>query len=58
MAVHAGKLKAKREECAPIAGKSTLNRLELSWPRPTHGHKIAYDEKPISTYIRLCVRKA
>src|SRR5208282_2607338 len=30
MAVLAGKLTARREECAPVAGKSTLNRLELS----------------------------
>src|SRR3954465_4428829 len=30
MAVLAGKLTASREECAPVAGKSTLNRLELS----------------------------
>jgi hypothetical protein len=31
-AVLAGKLEARREECAPVAGKSTLNRLELSKP--------------------------
>jgi hypothetical protein len=30
LAVLAGKLEARREECAPLAGKSTLNRLELS----------------------------
>ena len=29
MAVLAGKLEARGEDCAPIAGKSTLNRLEL-----------------------------
>ena len=34
MAVLAGKLKAKREDCAPVASKSTLNRLELSRPAP------------------------
>jgi Transposase DDE domain group 1 len=28
MAVLAGKLKARRRNCAPVAGKSTLNRLE------------------------------
>ena len=28
MAVLAGKLKARRRTCAPVAGKSTLNRLE------------------------------
>jgi hypothetical protein len=30
MAVLAGKLEASRAGCAPLAGKSTLNRLELS----------------------------
>src|SRR5689334_16461805 len=30
MAVLAGKLEASRSDCAPLAGKSTLNRLELS----------------------------
>jgi hypothetical protein len=29
-AVLAGKLAARRANCAPVAGKSTLNRLELS----------------------------
>ena len=32
LAVLAGKLAAKRADCAPLAGKSTLNRLELSRP--------------------------
>lgn len=43
MAVLAGKLSARRSDCAPVAGKSTLNRLELSRPAPTRYHKIAYD---------------
>jgi hypothetical protein len=30
LAVIAGKLVAKRADCAPLAGKSTLNRVELS----------------------------
>src|SRR5665213_471172 len=30
MAILAGKLAARRSDCAPVAGKSTLNRLELS----------------------------
>ena len=34
LAVLAGKLTAKRADCAPLAGKSTLNRLELSRPEP------------------------
>jgi Transposase DDE domain group 1 len=41
MAVLAGKLEAWREDCAPVAGKSTLNRLELSRDIPTKYHKIA-----------------
>ena len=32
LAVLAGKLAAQRSDCAPLAGKSTLNRLELSRP--------------------------
>jgi hypothetical protein len=47
MAVLAGKLEAKREDCAPVAGKSTLNRLELSREEPTRYHKIAYDAAAI-----------
>src|SRR5947208_15252259 len=43
MAVLGGKLAAKRADCAPLAGKSTLNRLELSRPEPTRYHKISYD---------------
>jgi hypothetical protein len=43
MAVLAGKLEAKRRDCAPVAGKSTLNRLELSTSLPTLYHKISYD---------------
>jgi hypothetical protein len=47
MAVLAGKLEAKREDCAPLAGKSTLNRLELSLERATRYHKISHDPKAI-----------
>jgi hypothetical protein len=43
MAVLAGKLEARREDCAPVAGKSTLNRLELSKLEPTRYHKISYN---------------
>jgi hypothetical protein len=35
LAVLAGKLAARRKDCAPVAGKSTLNRLELSRAEPT-----------------------
>lgn len=43
LAVLAGKLQARRSACAPLAGKSTLNRLELSRPAPTRYHKVAHD---------------
>ncbi len=43
MAVLAGKLAAQREDCAPVAGKSTLNRLELSRLQPTRYHKISHN---------------
>src|SRR5260370_13183016 len=43
MAVLAGKLMARRRDCAPVAGKSTLNRLELSRPEPSRYHKISHD---------------
>jgi hypothetical protein len=43
MAVLAGKLTARREDCAPVAGKSTLNRLELSQIEPTRYHKISHN---------------
>ena len=41
MAVLGGKLEAKRADCAPLAGKSTLNRLELSRAEPSRYHKIS-----------------
>ena len=48
MAVLAGKLEARREDCAPVAGKSTLNRLELSRLEPTRYHKISHNPMAIS----------
>ena len=47
MAVLAGKLAASRSDCAPVAGKSTLNRLELSQAEPTRYAKIAADAAAI-----------
>jgi hypothetical protein len=47
MAVLAGKLEAGRADCAPVAGKSTLNRLELSRDRVTRYHKIGHDPAAI-----------
>ena len=43
MAVLVGKLAARREDCAPLAGKSTLNRLELSRLQATRYHKISHN---------------
>ena len=45
----AGKLKARRSDCAPVAGKSTLNRLERSRETPSRYHKINYDATAIET---------
>ena len=47
LAVLAGKLVAKRSDCAPLAGKSTLNRLELSRPMATRYHKVSHDPAAI-----------
>ncbi len=47
LAVLAGKLQARRSDCAPVAGKSTLNRLELSRPEPSLYHKISHDPAAI-----------
>jgi len=43
LAVLAGKLTARRKDCAPLAGKSTLNRLELGGAELTRYHRIAWD---------------
>jgi Transposase DDE domain group 1 len=54
MAVLAGKLEAGRANCAPVAGKSTLNRLELSRQTATRYHKIAADPYAIeSLFVTL-----
>jgi hypothetical protein len=51
LATLGGKLTAKRSDCAPLAGKSTLNRLELSRPEPTRYHKISADEPAIEALL-------
>jgi Transposase DDE domain group 1 len=51
MAVLAGKLAARRKNCAPVAGKSTLNRLELGKPQPTPYHKIGHDPQAIEALL-------
>jgi Transposase DDE domain group 1 len=43
LAALAGKLRAKRKDCAPLAGKSTLNRLEHAPRGPSRYHKIGHD---------------
>lgn len=51
LAVLLGKLEAKRSDCAPVAGKSTLNRLELSRPEPSKYHKISHNGAAIETLL-------
>jgi hypothetical protein len=47
---------ARRQDCEPVAGKSTLNRLELSRPEPTRYHKISHDPAAIeSLFVSLFV---
>ena len=43
LATLAGKLTARRKDCAPLAGKSTLNRLEHAPSEPARYHKIGHD---------------
>jgi Transposase DDE domain group 1 len=43
LATLTGKLHAKRKGCAPLAGKSTLNRLEHAPSEPSRYHKIGHD---------------
>ena len=47
LATLAGKLTASRSDGAPLAGKSTLNRLELSRDEPTRYARIAADTAAI-----------
>ena len=47
LATLAGKLQAKRQNCAPLAGKSTLNRLEHAPAEPSRYHKIGHDAAAI-----------
>jgi Transposase DDE domain group 1 len=51
MAELAGKLATRRKNCAPVAGKSTLNRLELGKPEPTPYHKIGHDQQAIENLL-------
>jgi hypothetical protein len=47
LATLAGKLTARRQDCAPLAGKSTLNRLEHAPSTPSRYHKIGHDAAAI-----------
>jgi Transposase DDE domain group 1 len=49
LAVLAGKLAARRSDCAPLAGKSTLNRLELGRAEPSRYARIAANPEAIET---------
>lgn len=51
MAVLAGKLEARREDCAPVAGKSTLNRLELGRLQSTRYHRISHNPLAIKRLL-------
>src|SRR5947207_14956560 len=55
MAMLAGKLEARRANCAPVAGKSTLNRLELSREQAPRSQKSAHDTAAIEgPFVTLC----
>jgi hypothetical protein len=52
----AGKLEANRSDCSPVAGKSTLNRLEQSRESPSRYHKISYNAASIEAlFIELFI---
>ena len=51
MGVLSGKLRAKRSDCAAVAGKSTLNRLELGGGSPSAYHKITHDGAAIERLL-------
>ncbi len=51
LATLAGKLEARRKDCAPLAGKSTLNRLEHAPLVPSQYHKIGHDAAAIEGWF-------
>jgi hypothetical protein len=51
MAVLAGKLGARRHNCAPLAGKSKLNRLERGLPVASRYHKICHNPAAIERFF-------
>ncbi len=46
-----GKLRARRKSCAPLAGKSTLNRLEHAPATPGRYHRIGHDGSAIERLL-------
>ena len=57
LATLAGKLVARRKGCAPLAGKSTLNRLEHAPSEPSRYHKIGHDPAAIEDlFVALFLR--
>ena len=51
MATLAGKLRARRKGWAPLAGKSTLNRLEHAPATPGRYHRIGHDGRAIERLL-------
>jgi len=51
LATLVGKLRAGRKGCAPLAGKSTLNRLEHAPLTPSRYHKIGHDGPAIERLL-------
>jgi hypothetical protein len=51
LATLVGKLRTRRKSCAPLAGKSTLNRLEHAPAGPSRYHKIGHDEAAIERLL-------
>jgi len=52
LALLSERLEAKRDDCAALAGKSTLNRLEHAPAgAPTRYHKIGHDEAAIEALL-------
>ena len=51
LATLVGKLRAKRKGCAPLAGKSTLNRLEHAPAAASRYHRIGHDGAAIERLL-------
>ena len=52
LAALAGKLEARRKDCAALAGKSTLNRLEHAPLVASRYHKVGHDPAAIESSVR------